>query len=75
MKFRRGDLVRIGWVTEAGLQTPSAGPERRPLLGLVTGFNVRYDFNGNARTEVISRAFFNGLEYITHPDAIVKVSK
>ena len=66
VKFKRGDLVRIGWV--------GRGASKKPLLGLVTGFNVRYDFNGNARTEVISRAFFNGLEYVTHPDEIEKVS-
>jgi len=68
VKFRRGDLVRIGWISdERGVE--------KPLLGLVTGFNVRYDFNGNARTEVICRAFFNRREYVAEPHQIVKVSK
>ena len=60
MKFKRGDLVRIGWTVERGA--------KKPLLGLVIGFN-------DQGYEVVSRAFFNGLEYVTHPDEIVKVSK
>ena len=67
VKFRRGDLVRVGWITQRGV--------KKPLLGLVTGFNVRNDFNGNARTEVICRAFFSGLEYVVEPHQIEKVSK
>ena len=59
MKFKRGDLVRIGWTVERGT--------KKPLLGLVIGVNDQ-DY------EVISRAFFNGLEYVTHPDEIEKVS-
>ncbi len=66
MKLKRGDLVRIGWTVERGAQ--------KPLLGLVIGFNTHDDLNDQGY-EVISRAFFNGLEYVTHPDAIVKVSK
>ena len=66
MKFKRGDLVRVGWVTERGV--------KKPLLGLVIGFNIHDDLNDQGY-EVISRAFFNGLEYVTHPDAVVKVSK
>ena len=65
MKFKRGDLVRIGWV--------GRGASKKPLLGLVTGFNTHDDLNDQGY-EVISRAFFNGLEYVTHPDAIEKVS-
>ena len=65
MKFKRGDLVRIGWV--------GRGASKKPLLGLVTGFNMHDDLNDQGY-EVISRAFFNGLEYVTHPDAIEKVS-
>ena len=65
MKFKRGDLVRIGWV--------GRGASKKPLLGLVTGFNMHDDPNDQGY-EVISRAFFNGLEYVTHPDAIEKVS-
>jgi len=57
VKFKRGDLVRIGWV--------GRGASKKPLLGLVISSSDR---------EVISRAFFNGLEYITHPDAVAKVS-
>ena len=60
MKFKRGDLVRIGW--------GGRGASKKPLLGLVIGFN-------DQGYEVVSRAFFNGLEYVTHPDEIVKVSK
>ena len=59
MKFKRGDLVRIGWV--------GRGASKKPLLGLVIGVNDQ-DY------EVVSRAFFNGFEYVTHPDAIEKVS-
>ena len=65
MKIKRGDLVRIGWTVERGA--------KKPLLALVIGFNIRDDLNDQG-CEVISRAFFNGLEYITHPDAVVKVS-
>lgn len=65
MKFKRGDLVRIGWV--------GRGASKKPLLGLVIGFNIHDDLNDQGY-EVISRAFFNGLEYVTHPDAIEKVS-
>lgn len=60
MKFKRGDLVRIGWV--------GRGASKKPLLGLVIGVN-------DQGYEVISRAFFNGFEYWAHPDAIEKVSK
>ena len=59
VKFKRGDLVRIGWV--------GRGASKKPLLGLVIGVNEQ-DY------EVISRAFFNGLEYVTHPGDLVKVS-
>jgi hypothetical protein len=59
VKFKRGDLVRIGWTVERGA--------KKPLLGLVIGVNDQ-DY------EVISRAFFNGLEYVTHPGDLVKVS-
>ena len=65
MKFKRGDIVRIGWV--------GRGASKKPLLGLVIGFNIHDDLNDQGY-EVISRAFFNGLEYVTHPDAIEKVS-
>ena len=65
MKFKRGDLVQIGWTMERGA--------KKPLLGLVIGFNIHDDLNDQGY-EVISRAFFNGLEYVTHPDAIEKVS-
>lgn len=60
MKFKRGDLVRIGWTVERGA--------KKPLLGLVIGVNEQ-------GYEVISRAFFNGFEYVTDPDGIEKVSK
>ena len=59
MKFKRGDLVRIGWTVERGA--------KKPFLGLVIGVNEQ-------GYEVISRAFFNGLEYVTHPGDLVKVS-
>ena len=65
MKFKAGDLVRIGWV--------GRGASKKPLLALVIGFNIHDDLNDQGY-EVISRAFFNGLEYVTHPDAIEKVS-
>ena len=66
MKFKRGDLVRIGWTAKRGA--------KKPLLGLVIGFNTHDDLNDQGY-EVISRAFFNGFEYWAHPDAIEKVSK
>jgi hypothetical protein len=59
VKFKRGDLVRIGWTVERGA--------KKPLLGLVIGVN-------DQGYEVVSRAFFNGLDYVTHPDAVEKVS-
>jgi len=57
VKFKRGDIVRIGWV--------GRGASKKPLLGLVISSNDR---------EVVSRAFFNGFEYVTDPDGIEKVS-
>ena len=66
MKFKRGDLVRIGWTVERGA--------KKPLLGLVIGINIHDDLNDQGY-EVISRAFFNGFEYVTDPDGIEKVSK
>ena len=33
MKFKRGDLVRVGWVTERGV--------KKPLLGLVISSSDR----------------------------------
>jgi hypothetical protein len=66
VKFKRGDLVRIGWV--------GRGASKKPLLGLVIGFRTHDNLNDQGY-EVISRAFFNGFEYWAHPDAIEKVSK
>tara|TARA_S200002703_G_scaffold113106_1_gene98594 strand:- start:94 stop:330 length:237 start_codon:yes stop_codon:yes gene_type:complete len=65
VKFKRGDLVRIGWAVERGA--------KKPLLALVIGVNIHDDLNDQGY-EVVSRAFFNGLDYVTHPDAVVKVS-
>ena len=65
MKIKRGDLVRIGWV--------GRGASKKPLLGWVIGVNIHDDLNDQGY-EVVSRSFFNGLEYVTHPDAVVKVS-
>lgn len=66
MKFKRGDLVRIGWV--------GRGASKKPLLALVIGVNIHDDLNDQGY-EVVSRAFINGFEYVTHPDAVVKVEK
>ena len=52
------DLVRIGWTVERGAKAAS---------WLVIGVN-------DQGYEVVSRAFFNGLDYVTHPDAVEKVS-